>query len=233
MEISFTKLRLFLECPLKYKLRLIDGKRSPLPPAASLGISLHRALECFHRKEAPGPEDLAACYESRWLASGYPDDSTRDKWFAKGRRILDRYVKRDTDRRSQIVSVEREFVYPLGRHEVRGMVDRIDRHPDGRIEVIDYKTVGDGEVLEPMDELQLRFYGLGLRESLAMPAALLSVDLLAAGRRITVPYDPAGEAGLKSMIAETADRIEAGAFAPIMSFCPNCEFCETCTRSAA
>ncbi len=232
MEISFTKLRVFRECPWKYKLLMVDGWRIPATPSASLGRSLHRALECFHRKPTPAPEDLWECYESRWFTSGYPDEAARQAWFEKGRRMLELYLESERERRTEVVAVEREFLYPLGRHEVRGMIDRIDRHPDGRVEVIDYKTSGTREVLEPSDELQLRFYGLGCRESLALEAELLTVHFLAAGRRVSIPYDAAGEAAFKEMIRGTADRIETGAFAPDTTFCPRCDFRNTCVRSA-
>ena len=231
MEISFTKLRVFRECPWKYKLQMVDGRRSPLTPPASLGLSLHRALECFHRKPTPSPEDLWECYESRRLNSGYPDESARQTWFEKGRRMLELYLDGERERRTEVIAVEREFLYPLGCHEVRGMIDRIDRHPDGRVEVIDYKTSGTGEALEGSDKLQLRFYGLGCRESLALEAELLTVHFMATGRRVSLFYDAAGEASLKDIVRETADRIETGAFAPDISFCPACEFRQTCTRS--
>jgi DNA helicase-2/ATP-dependent DNA helicase PcrA len=233
MEISFTKLRVYRECPWKYQLQFVAGWRIPLTPAGSLGLSLHRALECFHRKDSPRDEDLWACYESRWLGAGYPDEQSREAGRAKGRRILERYLADERQRRTVIEAVEREFVYPLGRHEVRGMIDRIDRHPDGSLEVMDYKTSGDGEALQPRDELQLRFYGLGCRESLAKEPDLLTLYFVAAGRRATVPYDRSGEEGLKAMIAEAADRIEAGRFPPDTSFCSQCDFRKRCAYSVA
>jgi len=233
MELSFTKLRLFRECPWKYRLRMVEGRRSPLTPAASLGLSLHRTLECFHRHEAPEEADLWDCYEKRFMSSGYPDEAARDKWRGKGRRILEAYLEDERERRTVIVAVEREFVYPLGRHEVRGMIDRMDRHPDGSLELIDYKTGDAGESAEPMDELQLRFYGLGCVESLALTPALLTIFFVASRRRRSAAYDPAGDEGLKRLIQETADRIEAGDFPPDASFCPRCEFRKDCRCSAA
>jgi len=231
VEISFTKLRVYRECPWKYQLQFVGGWRIPLTPAGSLGLSLHRALECFHRKDSPSDDDLWACYESRWLSAGYADEQVRESWRGKGRRILQRYLADERDRRTVIKAVEREFVYPLGRHEVRGMIDRIDRHPDGKLEVMDYKTYGDGSALEPRDELQLRFYGLGCREALAKEPDLLTLYFVAVSRKVTVPYDRSGEESLKSMIVEAADRIESAKFPPDTSFCPRCDFRQRCSCS--
>ncbi len=40
----------------------------------------------------------------------------------------------------RLVEVERRYVMPLDGYEVRGKIDRIDRHADGRWRVLDYKT---------------------------------------------------------------------------------------------
>lgn len=234
MEISYTQLRVYLECPWKYKLQYIDGLRIPHSPNSSFGVSLHRALECFHRKEAGAFEDLLECYDRRWLGTGYPDEETKERWRAKGRRILERYWRSEQERRTEIVGIEREFVYTLGRHQVRGMIDRVDRHADGRCEVIDYKTFPEMQTeAELGDNLQMRFYALGVRESLAWEPGLLTLYYVANDRRVSVPYDPAGEEELKALIERTADRIEAGDFKPDTSFCVRCPFHGDCAHSVA
>jgi RecB family exonuclease len=234
MEISYTRLRVYLECPWKYKLMFVEGRRVPLTPPSSLGLSLHRALECFHRKDAGALEDLLDCYDDRWLGAGYPDEQTKDLWYLKGRRILERYHVAEQDRRSKVVGVEREFIYPLGGHTVRGMVDRIDRLPDGRHEVIDYKTHLDIESEEGLaDDLQMRFYALGAKESLALEPSLLTLYYVAAGKKVSVVYESRREPELKALIERTADAIEAGRFAPDPAFCPRCEFRKDCALSSA
>jgi len=40
----------------------------------------------------------------------------------------------------EIIAVEKKLVISLGDMEIRGVIDRIDRHQDGRIRVLDYKT---------------------------------------------------------------------------------------------
>lgn len=237
MEISFTRFRVYLECPWKYKLLFVDGRRIPLSPASSLGVSLHRALERYHRERRGELRELLDCLDHEWLHAGYPDAETKLKWHGRARRILERYHEGELERRSEIVGVEREFVYPLGRHEVRGMIDRIDRQPDGRFEVIDYKTAvdvrGDSLPASPAEHLQLRFYALGARECLAVSPAILTLHYLAAGRRDSAPYDPAGEEELKETIAGVASRIEAGRWSPDTGFCPRCDFRRACAFSVA
>lgn len=216
MEISFTRFRIYRECPWKYKLMFVDGRRIPATPPAALGLALHRALENFHRAKSEDVSFLLQCYE-REAPEGL---------YEKGRRILEKYFENDRARRTNILGIEREFVYPLGRHTVRGMVDRIDERPDGGIEIIDYKT-------QYSDEMQMRFYALGIRECLGIKPALLTFYYLSAGKSETKAYDDSNEDGLKRLIVQTADRIEAGEFKADTSFCSRCDFRNSCQFSVA
>ena len=49
MEISFTKLRVYRECPWKYQLQFVAGWRIPLTPAGSLGLSLQQSMMSLDR----------------------------------------------------------------------------------------------------------------------------------------------------------------------------------------
>lgn len=238
MEISFSRFRIHRECPWKYKLQFVDGRRPAMDAPSSLGISLHRALERWHRAGEPEWEALSEAYDLEFLRSGFSDASERAKWSSKGLRILKKYFESELSRRTEVVASEREFVFPLGRHTVRGMIDRIDLHPDGRYELIDYKTrfgLGPNDPAPAASEadLQLRFYALGAKRGLRIEPALLTVHYLAAGRADTRPYDPAGEAALEREIQETADAIEAARFGPDTSFCPRCSFKNDCAFSTA
>lgn len=229
MEISFTQFRIYRECPFKYKLKFVDRKQIPLTPSSSLGSSLHKALERFHRGGGGEREDLMKAYDQSFLAMGYADAKTREEWHQKGRRILDRYWKEEQERRTEVLGAEREFLWPLGTHQVRGMVDRVDRRPDGTIEVIDYKTRLEGEKPEdPAQSLQLRFYALGVKESLAWNPQWLTIHYLASGQRVSAAYDPSGEDELKAWIEAAADAIEAGSAKPDTSFCPRCDYRDSC-----
>lgn len=221
MEISFTRLRIFLECPWKYKLLFKDGEHIPPSPAASLGLSLHRTLEEYHRG---GPEELdrlLALFWRHWLDQGFQDPAQREEWREKGRKILGRHFEAERSRRARIVGVEKEFIYELGGHKVRGMIDRIDMHPDGRCELIDYKT-GAPQSGAIAGDLQMRFYALGAREGLGLDLGILTFRYLASGKIVSAPYDRAGEEDLKDVIRKAADAIEVGEFKADTSFCPRC-----------
>lgn len=236
MEISFTAFRVYSECPWKYKLKFVDRKRAALTPASSLGLSLHRALEGFHRARIDELDALLDCYERLWIGGGFSSEEEKSRYFEKGEKILIKYWETEQERRTQIEGIEREFIYPLGRHTVRGMIDRMDKRPDGGLEIIDYKTAleppAPGEkVFDPW--LQLRFYALGVRESLGKKADWITIHYLAAGKRETLPYDDSGEDEFKARIEKTADLIDDGAAKPDTSSCARCEYRRECSHSIA
>lgn len=233
MEISFTRWRVYRECPWKYKLLFVDGRRIAPTAKSSFGLSVHRAIEDWRRAGDDSLEALLESLDAQWDDRGYADEDEETRWRRKAERALTRWHAEECSRRAKVVASEKEFVWALGSHQARGMIDRIEQRPDGAYELVDYKT-GDAPKAEQVAaDRQLRFYALGARRGLGLPPAWLTVDAVAAGERVSAPYDGQGEEALAADIMKAAADIEAGAFAPDTAFCPRCDFRASCAYSAA
>src|SRR4051812_41434119 len=124
MEISFTRYRIYRECPWKYKLIFVDGRRISMNPKSSYGLSLHRALEAWLSGGDDSLEALFQALHSRWRPDGYPDETTEARWYAKAERTLARFHGEERSRRARVIGLEKEFIWTAGSHDVRGMIDR-------------------------------------------------------------------------------------------------------------
>lgn len=201
---------------------------------ASFGLSLHRALEAWLRGGERTLESLYDALKSQWLATGYADEDAESRAFSKAKRVLERFHGEEENRRSRLVGVEKEFIWNAGAHQVRGMIDRIDQGPDGSYELVDYKTgPAVPTAAEVAKDLQLRFYALGAKRGLNIEPATLTVDCVAAGGRVSAPYDASSEATLEADIRAAASGIEAAVFKPDTSYCARCDFKKDCEYSTA
>ncbi|MBI5595263.1 MAG: PD-(D/E)XK nuclease family protein [Elusimicrobia bacterium] len=235
LEFSYSQLKAFLDCPWLYHLRYdLRWRSAPTAPSA-LGQTIHRALELFHSEGAPSEARLLEFYEESWVnPPGLPGAEVL-KLHERGADILRRTYAEERASKSKVEFVEREFIVPLGPHTVRGIIDRVDRRPDGTLEVIDYKTHLElGTEEDAAQDLQLRMYAWGLGACWAMEPKWLTWRFLAAGKTVSVPYDPAGEEELEAFMTRIADLIAFGrAFVPDTAHCPRCDLQDRCQQAVS
>ena len=76
--ISPSRLSLFLKCPLAWKLKYIDGVRTPTSPALFIGKRVHAGLERHYRQRMLGlaiqPADVTSQVLSSWEQSAAEED---------------------------------------------------------------------------------------------------------------------------------------------------------------
>ncbi len=174
--LSYSQIETFRICPLHYKLKYIY-KIPTLPSAPlSFGTSIHTALRDFYRlikiDEKPSVKFLLSLLEKNWIREGYKDKHEEKKNYGRGRKYLSDYFQKSFDRKVNVNSVEESFTISLLSKnsndkplKIGGRIDRVDILPNGKIELIDYKT---GEKLPTQKEIdknkdisrQLAFYAL-------------------------------------------------------------------------
>lgn len=207
----------FLTCPLLYRLRSIDRLPEPPGPPAARGTLVHAVLERLFDRPAitRTPETAVALVPEAWDAiiakephlAGLlfgPDDAW-DTWLATQQvgdfdsaaqeRFLTEaagYVRRyfDVEDPTRLEPAERELpvsvTLPSGL-VMRGIVDRIDRAPNGALRIVDYKTGrSPGEGWESKALFQMRFYGVILWRLYGQVPARLQLLYLGNQERLTL-----------------------------------------------
>ena len=230
-ELNFSKIKTYRECPLQYKYKYVEGQREGLVPASSLGVSIHRTLEEYHRN-SNDPSELLSYYDDCWLGAGYGSAGEQMEWYLKGQKMLETYAEHEYERKTTVDSTEREFIFQEGEWTIRGKIDRIDKHPDGSWEVIDYKTGTDVDLNMPVtDSLQLGIYAVGARRAWKLEKGKASFYFVAFDQVQSAPFDAFDEAKIIETFVETGKKIVAEEFDPNPASCPNCPFRTRCDKA--
>ena len=227
-ELNYSKIRTYRECPRLYRIIYVEQKRQPLTPLSSLGISLHRALDAYHRN-GKEMEELLDALDASWVAAGYADAQEQMVHYKRGRQLLEDYWAADMARDSTVRWTEKTFEFPVEEFRIKGTIDRVDRRADGSWEVIDYKTGP-----EPIDEaampgLQLTIYGAGLQNGLNLPPAVLSYWHLCSGKKYSAPFDKNAAEQAVALFVETGRKILAEEFPKNEGRCAQCLLRGECT----
>jgi RecB family exonuclease len=233
MEISYSRINTYRTCPWKYKLVYEDGLHVPPNPFISLGLSIHRALDDFHKRGAASLDELMESYNRVWVNEGFLSPQQTQEFYERGQAMLERYWKSSAGRTSEIVYLEKDFRMPLGRHMLRGIIDRVDRHADGTVEIIDYKTHAELWTQERVDaDLQLGIYALACGRTLGMKPTVLSYYFLARDCKISTRRTDRQLRDVAAAVKDAAGRIMRREFAPNTAHCRKCDFRKSCRHAA-
>lgn len=167
--ISYSQLNTFLSCPLHYKLRYIMNIPSPASPALSYGVSVHSTLRDFttaiQANEIITYDMIAPMLKKNWLPTGYSGKLHEQQSYKQAEKMLLGYAKLHLEEKANTIAIEMPFNFWLDKVKIGGRIDRIDQLPDGRIEIIDYKTGSNLPTEKKVKEdFQLLFYALAANQ---------------------------------------------------------------------
>ena len=147
--------------------------------------------------------------------------------------MLETYAEHEYERKTTVDSTEREFIFEEKPWTFRGKIDRIDKHPDGSWEVIDYKTGTDVDVsLAVTDSLQLGIYAVGARRAWNLQKGKATFYYVAFDKTVSEPFEAFDERKILDTFIEVGKKIEVNDFEPNLAQCENCPFNGRCTQQA-
>jgi DNA helicase II / ATP-dependent DNA helicase PcrA len=225
LMLSASDLDTYRICPLKYKFARVF--RIPQEPTIHqrFGIAVHQVLERFHAAGGGPLSRLKELFEISWRRSGFGGSDDEQQFRERAVEALERYWRLDRESDSEPVWFERSFAFKLGPHLLRGRVDRVDRHPDGSYELIDYKTGKAKTTEELREDVQLSLYQMGARESWRLETSAQSYFYVLTGEKVPVEHSEEELDRVKDTVAEIAGGILKQRFEPTPS--PDiCRFCD-------
>lgn len=231
--LSYSSISQYLECPLKYKFIYIDRFLKAKKPSLSFGDSLHQALHYFYDTKIPQPpslEELLRFYQDIWVKDGYGSEDEEKQYFEYGKHILSEFYNRHIKGFHIPFAVEDIFNTEMDGIAVTGKIDRIEKLPDGRIEIIDYKSNKKPFTLDKLKrESQLSMYQIGAKKKYGLKVEKLTFYHLRSQTPFSVGSHPKEQIDtLRKQIIEVADGIQKEKFEPKRNnYCP-CEFAQHC-----
>jgi ATP-dependent helicase/nuclease subunit B len=156
-RMSVTAFSKYLACPFRYYLQRVVGMNAPEPERVEwnnrdFGNVLHDVLEQWGR-DAVARDSADAKVIEGWFLKALDDLVARhfgeelplavSLQVESMRLRLGWFAEKQAEIRAEgwrIVEVEKDFELEIAGATVTGQIDRIERHEDGRIRVLDYKT---------------------------------------------------------------------------------------------
>jgi DNA helicase-2/ATP-dependent DNA helicase PcrA len=225
LMLSASDIDTYRICPLKYKFARVF--RIPQEPTIHqrFGIVLHQVLERYHQQKDRSLESLMDLFHASWRRSGFGDSDDELQFRDRATQALRAYWERDRESGSKAVWFERSFAFKIGPHLLRGRVDRVDRHPDGSYELIDYKTGRAKTEQELREDVQLSVYQMGARESWGLETSAQSYFYVLTGEKVPVEHSEEELDRVRATVSDIAGGILKQRFEPTPS--PDvCRFCD-------
>ena len=238
--LSPTRIRAYLECAMKYRYIYVDkiGRFYLRAHAGySFGSTLHHVLQQFHDQGAgETAEAMVSRIDQNWIAVGYETVEQQQEHREAGVRMIQEYHSAHRQRIAdeiETLAVEKTISCDMGRFKLSGRVDRIDRHSDGRLEVIDYKS-GRTETSsdEVLDSLAMSCYQLILRKMYPGVPVFATIYSLRTGHQASAELtgERLGEFERDILVlgAEILDRDYSGVEPVPVPACKECDFLPRC-----
>ena len=240
--LSASSLGCYADCPLRFKFEHLLGVPAPPRTRVSLGSAVHAAIESLSKDLLRGTArdrgEAVAILEGCWDSSAYASKPHEVTDFRTAVRLLDTYLDWQAGHRNEIVGVEHQFSFRYDGRVVRGSIDRVERRPDGRLVVVDFKTgpLSSAPTIGTVQKgVQLNLYALAVAEEFGAFPAEAAYLFLREPRYI--PYRPTGPsmgAFLEHLSGLVHGILNAEFPArPSAASCRSCAYCDLCAEEAA
>jgi len=235
-SFSYSQLAAFSKCPLQYKYAHLLKIPTLDTGTMGFGKTIHAVLEKFigHYKDHPdspmSAEELWAEYDSLWKGEWYEDADDRDRHYQAGREALAKAHARTLREQPTPWLLEAPFTLKVGKYVVKGKIDRVDKLPDGRAVIYDYKT---GKARTPDADMkeQLIIYQLALADVYQVETAAMYFWFVRDDELQEVKADPKNLEKARVKLEERLAELEASDFAatPDRFACKYCDFRDICS----
>lgn len=234
LQLSPSAIGAYDRCPMRYLFQYGWGLRPGPHAGATFGSVMHTTIKEFvsevHKRGRLPLEELFLIYDREWQSAGYGEEFHEEEYRKAGREQLEAFHRTYSAAPADVLFQEKRFELPL-EHDVilTGRIDQVNRISKNEVEIVDYKTGKAKDAKNAATDLQLSAYALAAREILELDPARLIFYNLTTNETVAATRDAKALTETKQRIAEVADSIRAGEFAPKAGYgCKYCDFKPLC-----
>lgn len=234
--LSSSTLQTYIDCPLKYKYQNIDKIEGKIKkPYFSLGNTIHRVLELFHKQKKETFDEMMILLEENWDSYGYEFETEEKQYFDDAKGMIEKYYKYIKDKKDNVFSTEYAFSFELSNCTIKGRCDRIDVTNDNKISIYDYKTSKNKiKEKDAINSIQLAIYAMYARISNhlkidgrhlgSLPEKLCYLFLRFDEPEVAIKFEDYQIDEIKKYIESIASKILLKKFDPIKGY--HCNYCD-------
>lgn len=221
----------YMRCPLRYKYIYIDREQRKLTRFYyRLGSAIHSVLAEFVRLDVNCLtfENLRNLLEKKWNKEWFDNAQEENKWLAHSITMLTNFYS-SPYRNKAFTALELAFKTKVDGFLLQGRVDRIDKHPTGEYEIIEYK-IGHEEVQEDISlaekSLQPIFYYYGLLNNYNVLPSFFTFYFLLPNKRVSIEFkDIDINESMESIKRIAKTMTQLGEYPPKTNlYCQDCPF---------
>jgi DNA helicase-2/ATP-dependent DNA helicase PcrA len=230
VNLSFSDLKYFFECPYQFKLRFLYGFNPPIHEALGYGKSVHDVMAEIHKRAISG--DIVSDLEAeelvdRHLNAPFAYPTLREQLRQAAIRAVTRYLEENRARLPQTRYSEQQVqVHVAPGITVDGRIDLIRRLDTNETSIVDFKS-SDRAQADEITRDQLHVYVVGYEELTGERADLvevLNLDKKADSKREVVNDQLLSS--IRTKIQHAGEDLRANHLPRLDTWCATCERCD-------
>jgi DNA helicase II / ATP-dependent DNA helicase PcrA len=229
LELTFSELKYYFDCPYSFKLRFLYGFNPPIDQALGYGKSLHDALAEIHAESIKGNiptiADVPELVEDHLYLPFAGSEIKRILKEAANTSLM-RYLRDHQQDLSRLEHAEKVIELKLDEGiVVSGRIDLIRRTDTDEVVIVDFKTDKRAQE-ETITQKQLHIYAVGYEQLTGKQADLIEIhNLDGGGARREMVDEQMMESTLATVVV-AGQRLRKNDLPRLTHWCDTCSRCD-------